>query len=711
MFKLVAIVVLIFSSLVAKEIKFSFVISGGISLGAYESGYNWAMVNLLKKLAKNSSITPKLTASAGASAGAINTLLSSIYWCQESNEFNSVDNNLFFNTWGKIDIQDLIIRGYDPNNNSTLFSRNILEKKANAILRHMQKPIFKKGCTVPVGFMVTKTTPIVEEFQGIPIKNQSFEIALDLYEKNRRLYFRNRKLKEPYNEFLHQIYIPKVEKDRSYIKKILYASSAFPMAFSQVELEYIYKGKKRKDWFLDGGLYNNIPLDLSLALSPDTEYFLFIDPDSTREHKKRLYSRLCKKGAKKAFSISKINHIKERKQEVQPSGFLESNLLPLFQSVSVFRSLKLYETINRYFKLHPNKKLILSSRYLPITGYFIGAFGAFLDENFRKYDYYVGVYDAIYQLASKAFEYGFASKKTLSEQMLLYKKWLELNKSKEASTAFNTFLQIEFCHTLPRKKNRYSVIYQAFEATTKFKDPYSLEAFSAFLQKLKRDRNYLHLSNESFLANAFKYPKSWYKKSLNDVIDRVVVLENQKAKEDKEYGVVAKAVAFSAWLSRSYLAKREGFSFQPLLPETLKEDDSNILYRAIPSEIAIDTINGGFSIAYSFYWYHKWAFLEGIETKVSYNHSSHVDDHIRVDIDPFMKVKDSSFYVGAGVSVFGNLEGKKFWERKSAFGVNAYIDYNNIFRFSYIRHFNSPNKHYFYFGIENLGSLLYYLNR
>jgi len=76
-----------------------------------------------------------------------------------------------------------------------------------------------------------------------------------------------------------------------------------------------------------------------------------------------------------------------------------------------------------------------------------------------------------------------------------------------------------------------------------------------------------------------------------------------------------------------------------------------------------------------------------------------------------MKVKDSSFYVGAGVSVFGNLEGKKFWERKSAFGVNAYIDYNNIFRFSYIRRFNSPNKHYFYFGIENLGSLLYYLNR
>ena len=30
------------------------------------------------------------------------------------------------------------------------------------------------------------------------------------------------------------------------------------------------------------------------------------------------------------------------------------------------------------------------------------AFGALLDKNFREYDYYVGVYDAIYRFAQEA---------------------------------------------------------------------------------------------------------------------------------------------------------------------------------------------------------------------------------------------------------------------------------------------------------------------
>ena len=713
MFKILLILSLFFTILNAnkKETNFALVISGGISLGAYESGYNWAIINLLKKLKDKTSLEPKLTASAGASAGAINTLLSSIYWCLDKDVLNRVDNNLFFNTWTKIDINDLLIKGDNPTNNSTLFSRDILEQKANAILNFIKRPIFKKGCVVPLGFMVTKATPLEDKFQGIPIKNQSFEIALDLYEKKRELFFRNRELKEPYKLFLHQIYIPKIEKNRDYIKNILYASSAFPMAFRQVKLEYIYKGKKREDWFLDGGLYNNIPLDLSLALNPNSEYFLFIDPDSKRESSfKYTKSSFCKvkRGLRVKPLKSSLN--KGLDEALKGSGFFENNLAPLFSSVTIFRSLKLYETINRYFKLHRDKKLILSSRYHPITGFFLGAFGAFLDENFREYDYYVGVYGAIYQLAKKAFEYNFATQKSLVSQMLEYKRWLNLDKSKSASEAFDTFMQIEFCHTLPLKKNRFSVIYLAFKESFKYKDPYSLKAFSAFLKSLKKYQNYLHLNSNSFLATALKYPDSWYKEPLEDVVERVVVLENKKAKEDEDYEVISRAIAFSAWLSRSYLAKREGVVFQPLLPKNITQNKKNILYRVIPSEIAIDTINGGFSFGYSLYWYKKWAFFEGIEAKLTFNHSRHLDDHLRLDIDPFVKVK-KSFYVGAGVSVFGNLEHRKFWERKSAFGVNAYVDYNNIFRFTYVRRFRDRNKHYFYFGIQNLGALFYYLNR
>jgi predicted acylesterase/phospholipase RssA len=45
--------------------------------------------------------------------------------------------------------------------------------------------------------------------------------------------------------------------------------------------------------------------------------------------------------------------------------------------------------------IHNDRSLRVSSRGAPITGTLLGDFGSFLDYEFRKYDYYVGVYDAL----------------------------------------------------------------------------------------------------------------------------------------------------------------------------------------------------------------------------------------------------------------------------------------------------------------------------
>lgn len=42
-----------------------------------------------------------------------------------------------------------------------------------------------------------------------------------------------------------------------------------------------------------------------------------------------------------------------------------------------------------------DRRLYITSRGAPITGTLLGSFGAFLDLEFREYDYYVGVYDAV----------------------------------------------------------------------------------------------------------------------------------------------------------------------------------------------------------------------------------------------------------------------------------------------------------------------------
>ena len=112
------------------------VISGGVSLGAYEAGYNWAMIKMLSKIRDNGKLAkPELRSVAGASAGSINALMTAMYWCQKDDIplRNTVDDNLFYETWVNLGIEDLAIHGIDPNNKSTLFTRKGLEKKATYI--------------------------------------------------------------------------------------------------------------------------------------------------------------------------------------------------------------------------------------------------------------------------------------------------------------------------------------------------------------------------------------------------------------------------------------------------------------------------------------------------------------------------------------------------------------------------------------------------
>jgi hypothetical protein len=81
-----------------------------------------------------------------------------------------------------------------------------------------------------------------------------------------------------------------------------------------------------------------------------------------------------------------------------------------------------------------------------------------------------------------------------------------------------------------------------------------------------------------------------------------------------------------------------------------------------------------------------------------------------MDINAFAEF-DDFVKVGAGISGFGNVEGD-FYDRDSAFGANIYIDMMDIFRITYVqRHGEIDDNEYFYLGIENIPSLIYWLNR
>ena len=673
-----------------EALNFSMVISGGVSLGAYEAGYNWAMIKMLNKIRHQGNLVePDLRSVTGASAGSINALLSAMYWCQKDSVplHNSVEDNLFYETWVNLGIEDLAIMGEDLDNKSSLFTWKGLAKKGDLIIEHLKKPIFQKNCEVPLGVAVTKAKPIVEKISGINVKNQNFSVPLVFKEKNGQGIVENKILPESTDFYLS---IPGIEKDRHKLINLLFASGAFPAAFQQIKLDYAYKGKNHSAYFIDGGLYDNVPLDLTIALDDKATDFIFINPSNIR----------------KEIVVEEVEG-----KEVLPVGFISSNLVPVFDSFDIMQSMKLYDAINNNFRHNSNKKLILSSRYHPITGKFLAHFAAFLDQNFREYDYYVGVYDAIYHLADSLKRRSEYSHFSHIELMNALKTRLGVDNNPDALAAYKLLLETEFYHTVPKTTDKFSAIYNAFDIKRPNAKRYDNDAFKEFLTKL--DMQYLKPTKDSFLAYAKEDIDNWYKKPFRFIINRITTLENDKADIYPDHESVATMINVGAWTSTTFVKDKKGFHFLPMdVPQDKGKEGLRTALRLLPGEIAADLNNGGISFGYSALYYTDLDIVNGFEGKASYIVGDDTDNFIRMDITAFQEY-DDFMKLGAGVSVFGDMTGS-FYKSDSAYGANAYVDLLDILRFTYVYRDGDKNRikqNSFYFGIQNIPSLIYWLNR
>jgi predicted acylesterase/phospholipase RssA len=182
--KKLLVVLLLVSSVYANDQKkdFSLIISGGISLGAYEAGYNWALLKYMGHLKHSKKGNLDLKSVAGASAGAINTLMSAMAWCRSKEDFdtnNQIEYNLFHDMWTEVDFEDLFINKeatLDPENKTSLFSRKKINILADTILKEMHQPLYHAECRIPFGFPVTKEKPKELTNKNIKIDNKLFHI-------------------------------------------------------------------------------------------------------------------------------------------------------------------------------------------------------------------------------------------------------------------------------------------------------------------------------------------------------------------------------------------------------------------------------------------------------------------------------------------------------------------------------------------------------
>lgn len=262
-------------------------ISGGVSLGAYEAGVNWALIELIRRAEQGESVARRgrpndvrLDVVTGASAGNINAFLVAREWCESDAEQakGNAKNNWFWRAWVDVGLQQLFpagrscreyhrALGLDPGEcdgldpwapDDGLLSRKGMRRVLESFESELsgdQAAEFR-SCQLPLGVTTTRSEPTpltIGEQQRLEVDTQRYVVPLMACAGPDGLVFRNYQTGgcdelptglggEPtYEELGKAMYLPH-GRDGSIafrdIARVIQASSAFPAAFGPVDVNY-----------------------------------------------------------------------------------------------------------------------------------------------------------------------------------------------------------------------------------------------------------------------------------------------------------------------------------------------------------------------------------------------------------------------------------------------------------------------------------------
>ncbi len=386
-------------------------ISGGISLGSYEAGVNWGLLEVFKLTARDSLRRAwnlpryELKAMAGASAGNINGFLAALEWCR-TREPVAPEQSLLWKIWVRTGFDQLfpLERYNQPDSTQALFSRRYFQRvlfdTVRAAMHDLPPSDALDGCTIPVGVTITKLTPgEISISRGITAVTQRFATVVVVNRQGNAVRFR-----APPGELIGNsrlgalLLLPDCEGaiEPNDVFSLIEASSAFPGAFSPVSLRHqtlpgtgCGSAAPLGDsaLFSDGGLFDNNPIDLVAGIYTDAIWknrerpdpnalLVFIDPEALRGRLARV-----------------------EKQRAQPATGGISALMDLFAgAVPAARQYELQafgRLLARAPQVFQRDNIDVTNRRFVVVGQQLGAFAAFLGQPFREYDFYVGVYDAL----------------------------------------------------------------------------------------------------------------------------------------------------------------------------------------------------------------------------------------------------------------------------------------------------------------------------
>lgn len=392
-------------------ISFSITVSGGVSLGAYQAGYLYYLVEVFKRNPK----LFELRLITGASAGTINALMA-VMSAGSSPNSSPVDS-LFYKVWNSMHYEELLDVEKAPP--LALSSRRALEDLVFAMENTWNKGL-AQGFEVVVGMTATRLqsrkVSVLGDFE-VPRQEEKFVFRVQGRGLGRAPRVMNYvDLNQGSSQPLLPFEVPSVPEEKKnhdnfgVLRQVMFASSAFPIAFSPEALGFCLTDPDRhrsaadlseacpkpthSAEFIDGGVFDRTPLRLAyrtaqfgLHLNAEGDLVWRDMPDVQADGGQKELFYLYLDPTHQSYPAEEEADEAERMLGLFPAfGLFMRNVVRSTQA----KELYVLVEEDPFIREH----MALSSVDFPTaSGQMLNFFG-FFERSFRRYDFYLGMRDA-----------------------------------------------------------------------------------------------------------------------------------------------------------------------------------------------------------------------------------------------------------------------------------------------------------------------------
>lgn len=416
----------------AERMQLSLVSRGGVSLGNWQAGFlysvtEWAKTRPGTRVGPSVS-DPAFSTVTGASAGAVNGFAAAVEGCRPPNL--SAPDSLYYQVWmdlglfGRHGMPGLFPGKEGGSTSLSLFTGDALDETLEMAKSSIENGEQLPSCSVDFGFVAThmhpEESPVHVRQDGDPILStkklkEKFSVRLDFSDTSSADPGPGNKALEimnigPSGAFTgDQIFYAGL----GHAKKVplqslmmgVRASGAFPVAFPPVPLAYTQfvpgpgdtvMANKKVATFIDGGILDNTPVGLAVALDAWRGESAHPDPylEGLVPMPPRTYVFL--EPLVRSWVLGETEQAKKAKKKDLVSTYLAfaGNLLATTTDAQLSNTAEQFSFVRRESQDRLGPRLSVPERHMPITGAQFQHFMAFLERDFRIFDFYVGMADA-----------------------------------------------------------------------------------------------------------------------------------------------------------------------------------------------------------------------------------------------------------------------------------------------------------------------------